>query len=293
VALGAALWGTETLWRVFLNKLFPADVLVFLEHGYCVLFTLPILWWHRHRLASIAPRAWWFLLGSGLIGSALGTFCFTESLRTVNLTVANVLLNIQPVFTAFYARWLLKEHFGKGFFGWSFVAISAGILLSLESLSLENLKTEGHLGWVLATAACWSFATVAGRGANTGMSFWVASPLRFVIGLVGMGLLVVLNGHATSESFNLGAFEQWQTHQDFLLLSILAGVLPLFLYFRGLSSTPASVGSFLEMFQILAALVVTWGFFGDALAPHQIAGGLLLMVAVFQINQIQSRCQPA
>jgi drug/metabolite transporter (DMT)-like permease len=47
------------------------------------------------------------------------------------------------------------------------------------------------------------------------------------------------------------------------------------------------------MFQILAALVVTWGFFGDALAPHQIAGGLLLMVAVFQINQIQSRCQPA
>jgi drug/metabolite transporter (DMT)-like permease len=289
VAVGASLWGTETLWRVFLNKQFTPDVLVFYEHLYCLVFALPILWLFRAKLKGVSRRTWLFLIGSGVIGSAVGTFFFTASLHSVNLSVANVLLNIQPLFSAVYARYLLGERFGKGFFLWAVAAILSGALLSLESLSLEGLAMTWSIWMVLVTALCWSFGTVAGRGVNLGMSFWVASPLRFAIGLVAMGAIVVINGHANLQSLNFANFSLWHTHQDFLLLSLLAGVLPLFLYFKGLSLTQASVAAFFEMFQIIAALCVTWGFFGQALSPHQLVGAVLLCIAAFKINRIQGR----
>ena len=289
VGVGAALWGTETLWRVFLNRQFPSDVLVFYEHIYCLFFALPVLWIFRAKLHNIPARAWWFLLGSGVIGSAVGTFFFTASLKTVNLTVANVLLNIQPLFSAVYARFLLNERFGKGFFAWGVVAIIAGVFLSLDHLSLQGINLSGDLWMVFITALCWSFATVAGRGANTGMSYLVASPLRFAIGLIAMAAIVAINGHFNAESMHMVAFALPRTHQDFLFLSIAAGVIPLFLYFKGLSLTPASTASFFEMFQIVAALLVTWGFFHQTLAIHQsIAAGVLIIAAYF-INIIQGR----
>ncbi len=287
VGFGAALWGTETLWRVYLNRQFVSDVLVFYEHFYCLLFTLPVLWFFRRELKGISRKTWLFLLGSGVIGSAVGTFFFTTSLRYVNLSVANVLLNIQPLFSAVYARLLLGERFGKGFFYWAMVAMFAGVLLSSQKLSMSGISVNWNIWWVFATALCWSFATVAGRGANMGMSYRVASPLRFLIGFFAMGAIVILSGHANLHDLHFKQFWVWHTHQDFLLLSIFAGVIPLFLYFKGLSLTQASVASFFEMFQIVAALVVTWGFFGQTLSPHQIVGGLILMIAVYFINRIQ------
>lgn len=292
VGLGAALWGTETLWRVFLNKQFASDVLVFYEHVYCLIFALPVLIIFRNKLKNVPWQAWVFLLGSGIVGSAIGTFFFTLSLRTVNLSVANILLNIQPLFSAVYARFLLGEHFGKGFFKWAFVAIFAGMLLSMDRLSLQGLNISWTVWTVLVTALCWSFATVAGRGANKNMSYLVASPLRFLIGLVSMGFIVLINQHWTAGGLNLAAFSQWHTHRDFLYLSIFAGVIPLFLYFKGLSTTQASVAAFFEMFQILAALIVTWGFFHQTLALHQVIGALILLVAVWRINLIQDTKSP-
>lgn len=288
IAAGASLWGTETLWRVFLNDQFNSDVLVFYEHLYCLLFSLPFLWFFRNKLRHVPPQAWLYLLGSGIIGSAVGTFFFTQSLRFVNLTVANILLNIQPLFSAVYARLLLGESFGKGFFKWAFLAVLAGGLLSIDKFSWQGAQFSWGIWMVLVTALSWSFATVAGRAVNLNMSFWVASPLRFLIGGFAMAGIVWVNGHWNTRDFHFPAFSMWHTHQDFLLLSCFAGVLPLFLYFKGLSRTPASVAAFFEMFQILAALLVTWGFFHQTLVLHQILGGILLLVAVYRINRIQS-----
>jgi drug/metabolite transporter, DME family len=288
VAVAAALWGTETYWRVYLNKQFVSDVLVFYEHFYCLFLALPFLVIYRDKLKNVPLRAWLFLIGSGAIGSALGTFFFTSSLRTVNLTVANLLLNTQPIFCAVFASIILKERFYKGFILWAAVALIAGGFLSLERLSFNGLEMKGEITLVLLTAVCWGFATVAGRALSLDMSYLVASPLRFLVGLIAMGILVVINGHASPAFLNLQHLPVWHTQHDFLMLSFVAGVIPLFLYFKGLSTTPASVATFLEMFQIVAALFVTWGIFHQTLLPHQIIAAVVLIVAVYQINRIQS-----
>src|SRR4030081_513862 len=97
VGLGAALWGTESAWRIPLNELFDAKVIVFWEHVLILLMFLPILLPRLSELRRIDHRTWGFLLFSGFAGSAVGTIFFTLALKHGNPTVVNVILNIQPV----------------------------------------------------------------------------------------------------------------------------------------------------------------------------------------------------
>lgn len=291
VAVGAALWGSEVLWRVMLNEHFLSDVLVLYEHLYCLVFALPVLWLFRNRLRGISRSTWLFLLGSGILGSAVGTYFFTLALKEVNLTVANLLLNIQPVFSAFYARVLLKETFQPGFFLWSGVVMLSGMVLSLKTLSLELLDLDFGLWMVMVTILCWSFGTVAGRAINLGMDYRVASPLRLLIGGVAAAFIVWLNGHMAVEILKPELFSQIAINRDFLLLSIFAGVIPLFLYFKGLQTTPASVAAIMEMSQILAALGITWGVFHQTLSPHQLIAAATLLIGAYQVVRIQGKSE--
>ena len=287
VGTAACLWGLETYWRVSLNRNFPSDVMVFIEHGYCVLFTLPVLWVYRGALRGITRSTWLYLLASSVLGSALGTLFFTLALRGSNASTVNVLLQIQPIFGVFFARLLLKEPLHRGFFLWGLLAIVAGIIISLEMASLGSFKFSPGLWMILGTTLCWGFSTVAGRKVNLGMDYHVATPLRFLIGFAATGSLVILSGHATYTAFSGPIFFTASTQRDFLSLSLIAGVAPLFLYFKGLGLTKVSVATFLEMLQIVAALVVTWGLMHEPLAPHQVFGAVFLIITVWQINRVQ------
>src|SRR5580698_8844598 len=80
IVLGAGLWGTETYFRVNLNTRFDSEVLVFYEHLFCLLFTIPFALNSFKNLKIIPRSAWIYLILSGVIGSALGTTLFTQSL---------------------------------------------------------------------------------------------------------------------------------------------------------------------------------------------------------------------
>jgi drug/metabolite transporter (DMT)-like permease len=159
--------------------------------------------------------------------------------------------------------------------------------LSFKMESLTQWVISPSVLWIFATAICWGFATVLGRGTMKDIPLGVAAPCRCLVGLLAMLAVVTLNGHLVASHLNMAAFSEWAVHQDFILLSLVAGVIPLFLYFKGLSMTNASVASFFEMAQIVASLVITWGFFGQTLSLQQIVAGVFLLVAVMQINRVQ------
>src|SRR5689334_127543 len=94
VALGAALWGTESAWRIPLNNLFDAEVIVFWEHILILLMFLPLLIVRLNELPRISTRTWGYMIFSGFAGSAVGTVFFTLALKCGNPTVVNVVLNI-------------------------------------------------------------------------------------------------------------------------------------------------------------------------------------------------------
>src|SRR5216117_259081 len=136
VALGAALWGTESAWRIPLNALFDAKVIVFWEHVLILILFLPILISRFGEIPRIHARTWGYLLFSGFDGSAVGTIFFTLALKYGNPTVVNVILNIQPVISTLGAFFLFGDRLTPRFFFYAGIAILAGIFLSVEHPTL-------------------------------------------------------------------------------------------------------------------------------------------------------------
>lgn len=298
VALGAALWGTESLFRIPLNRALASDVMVFYEHVILVLTLLPLVIWRRHELSQVSARAWLYLTFSGIAGSAVGTVFFTEALKRGNPTVVNVVLNIQPVLSTTLACLLFGDRLASRFFVWAPIAVIAGMFLSIEQghRFAEELRTYGlGSGTALAflCALFWGASTVAGRGAMTGMSLGLAAGMRVVIGLVSMAVILLVRGKLSVAALwpATAAEHSFSTVGLLLALSILSGGLPLLLYFEGLRRTRASTAGYFEMMQTLAAVLITWGYFGHALVGHQIIAAAVLIVAVALVQNAQSHVE--
>src|SRR5436305_2322596 len=132
VGLGAALWGTESAWRIPLNNLFDARVIVFWEHVLILIMFLPLLLMRLGELPKVPGRTWAFLIFSGFAGSAVGTVFFTLALKNGNPTVVNVILNIQPLLSTVAALLLFGDKLSRAFFLYATIAIIAGMFLSVE-----------------------------------------------------------------------------------------------------------------------------------------------------------------
>jgi drug/metabolite transporter (DMT)-like permease len=298
VGLGAALWGTESAWRIPLNELFDAEVIVFWEHVLILLMFLPLLLPSLGELRKMDSKTWGYLLFSGFAGSAVGTIFFTLALKYGNPTVVNVILNIQPVISTFGAFLLFGDRLAPRFFLYAGIAILAGIFLSVEHPELIGVSFQSGgitlgTGYALICAFFWGGSTVAGRGVMVGMPLRLASSMRIVVGLFCMTLILVgygkLNGAALwPPAAQAHAFKAIGA---LILLASISGGIPLLIYFRGLSLTRASTAGYFEMMQTLAAVCITWGFFHAALQLHQMAAGLVLMAAVAMVQRVQSKVE--
>ncbi len=296
VGLGAALWGTESAWRIPLNELFDAQVIVFWEHVLILLMFLPLLITRLGEIPKIDARTWGFLIFSGFAGSAVGTIFFTLALKNGNPTVVNVVLNIQPVISTLGAFLLFRDRLAPRFFLYAGIAIVAGIFLSVEypaliGVSFEKAGLNLGTGYALICALFWGLSTVAGRGVMTGMSLRLASSLRVAVGLICMTLILL--GYGKLQGAALWP-AQAQAHptQAILLLLLLASIsggIPLLIYFEGLRLTRASTAGYFEMLQTLAAVCITWGFFHAALHFHQVVAALVLMATVTMVQRVQER----
>jgi drug/metabolite transporter, DME family len=298
VGLGAALWGTESAWRIPLNNLFDADVIVFWEHVLILLMFLPLLISRVGEIRKIDARTWGYLVLSGFAGSAVGTIFFTLALKYGNPTVVNVVLNIQPVISTMGAFLLFGDRLAPRFFLYAGMAILAGIFVSVAHPALigESFERAGlnrGTGYALICALFWGLATVAGRGVMTGMSLRLASSLRIVVGFICMALILLGYGKLHGATLWPGAAQAHAIKAVvwLVLLASISGGIPLLIYFEGLRLTRASTAGYFEMMQTLAAVCITWGFFHAALQLHQVLSGLVLIAAVAMVHHVQQKVE--
>jgi len=300
VGLGAGLWGTESAWRIPLNELFDARVIVFWEHVFILITFLPILIPRLHEVPKIRARTWAFLLFSGFAGSAVGTIFFTLSLKYGNPTVVNVILNIQPVISTIGAFLLFGDRLARQFFFYAAVAIVAGVFVSVTNPSMIGVSFEQAglnlgTGYALICALFWGLSTVAGRGVMMGMSLRLASSMRIVVGLACMTLILLAYGKLDGGAL-WPAAAQAHTGKAIVLLFCLASIsggIPLLIYFQGLRLTRASTAGYFEMMQTLAAVCITWGVFHASLHVRQVAAAIILIAAVAMVHHVQQEIEPA
>src|SRR5467141_1119160 len=295
VGLGAALWGTESAWRIPLNELFDAQVIVFWEHVLILFMFLPILIPQLRELREIDSATWGYLLFSGFAGSAVGTIFFTLALKNGNPTVVNVILNIQPVISTLGAFLLFGDRLTPRFFLYASIAILAGIFLSVEHPTLigESFEKAGltlGTGYALICAFFWGGSTVAGRGVMMGMPLRLAASMRIVVGLVCVTLILFVYGklHGAALWPAAAQMHAGKAIVMFLLLASISGGIPLLIYFEGLRLTRASTAGYFEMLQTLAAVCITWGIFHATLHWHQVVAAIVLIAAVTMVQRTQA-----
>lgn len=293
IVIAAMLWAGDAPFRKYLTEGLPSGIIVLSEHILISLLVLPLLWRFRHELKQLRWKQWLAVLFIGFGGSALATVLFTQSFHYVNPSVSILLQKTQPFIAIFLAWLLLKEKLVKGFYLWALVGVAGAYLISFPEIKPSGLTLSGGtLGVVYALLAAflWGGSTVFGKFVLKTISYPLMTAVRFVTALIFLFGLALWQG-------TLSAYRDFTVRDGIfvVIIALLAGLLSLWLYYRGLKDTTASVATIAELVFPFTAVIVNWFFLDAALKPVQLIGGVILLIALTQVvrRNRQAAIQPS
>jgi len=289
IFFAAMLWATDAPFRLHLTKDLPSNFIVLGEHFFDIIVALPILIMNWVELKKLSWKGWLSVIAVALGGSALASVAFTEAFHYVNPSVAILLQKLQPFIAIGLAVGLLRERLPKHFWLWTFLAIFAAYVISFPNLIPQVYQGEtfnpNFVGVSLALIAAifWAASTVLGKYALESISFKTMTALRFSLAFI---FLFALNAYQGT----LGVVSS-VTLRDWLFILIIAltsGVVSLFIYYKGLSYTKASVATIAELGFPLAAVIINWLFIGATITFVQVVGMVGLLAAIYFLTRSDS-----
>lgn len=287
VAFAAFLWAIDAPFRKYLTGDLSSTTIVFMEH---VLIVVVVLLWLRPYLREFKKlnwRGWLALVFVSLGGSALATVFFTQSFHYLNPSVAILLQKVQPLIAILLAVIFLKERLSRQFWLWAAVALAGAYIITFPDLSIEGLSLNGGaVGVLLALAAAffWGGSTVMGRYLLKDLSFKAMTALRFISALVFLFGIQLYYGRLNE--ITLASGKDWLY---VFIIAIIAGLVSLFIYYRGLRFTTASVATLAELTFPMAAVVINWIFLDAALTWVQLAGSVVLVFAITKLSLVNAQ----
>ncbi len=284
VAFAALLWAVDAPFRKYLTGDLTSTTIVFMEHLVIAPFALWLLWGNIKQLAKFSWKEWASVVFIALGGSALATILFTQSFHYVNPSVSILLQKVQPFIAITLAALLLKEKMTKRFWLWALVGIFGAYLITFPELKISGLKfAGGTLGVLSALGAAflWAGSTVFGRLVLKKASFQLMTGLRFLGALFFLFLIALYYGRVGE----IGT----ATSIDWLyvaIIALLAGLISLFIYYKGLQYTRASIATIAELAFPFSAVIINWIFLDAPLSLGQIAGGIVLLAALVGLSRV-------
>jgi drug/metabolite transporter, DME family len=271
VALAAAMWGSDALFRQGLALELPASVVVFVEHAILVAATAPLLVPARRATRSFSRGDWLAVVFVGVGASAVATILFTQAFTYGNPTTPLLLQKLQPLFAVAGAATLLGERLLPRYWIYFLAGLGGAYLITFPD-PLE-VTVSGIVPAALATcaAAIWGFGTVLGRHLTSKVEFKQLTALRFAVGLPATAVIVWIQGGGSA----LGTIEA-RAAIALLLLALVPGLLALLVYYRGLQRTPAMAATLAELAFPLSAVAINYLAFETTLTGTQWLGIVLL-----------------
>lgn len=287
VVLGAALWGADPLFRIILlrENITPTQI-VLLEHIVIALFVAPVLWKHRSEMKGLQMRHIGALLFLSWGGSAIATILFTLGLTHGNLNAVLLLQKLQPIFAILMARMLLKEQLPKKF-GWLLIVALAGTYLLTFGFTfpfghMNDFVKVGSL-LSLGAAALWGGSTVMGRLMVGKMEYETVTSLRFILALPLLIGITINQGDPWQ--IPTGAGPLAAVSINLLGQALLPGLFSLLVYYKGLTTTKASVATLAELSFPMVGVLINWIVFNQVVTIPQAIGFLLIWAALFAISR--------
>ena len=287
VFIAAMLWATDAPFRVHLTKELSSSFIVLAEHFIDVLFILPVLWWKRREIKALGRKEYLAVLVIAVSSSALASVAFTRAFTYVNPSVAIVLQKLQPLLAIGLASSLLKEELRARFWLWAGVAIAGAYAVSVPNLLPKLFEGDtfnpNFMGVALAltAAALWGAGTVLGKYVLSSASFQTMTALRFLLAFV-----FLLGMNVYQKSFPAFGAVSAKTWLYIVIIAVTSGVVSLFIYYKGLTHTKASIATLAELGCPLAAVWVNYFVLRIELQPLQIFGMSLLLFAIFNLTKV-------
>lgn len=288
VAMAAALWGTDALFRRALGLQLPAAVVVAGEHMILVALTIPWLIRALPRLRRMGPGDRFAVLLIGVGSSALATVLFTAAFASGDPTTPLLLQKVQPLIAVAGAALLLGERPLPRYGIYLVAGLAGSWLIAFPDPTAVAVSALRPALLALGAAALWAMGTVLGRRLATTVPPTELTALRFAGGLGGSAAILLIQGDvgvllATTAS-DWGAL---------LLLALIPGLLSLMLYYKGLGGTPASAATLAELAFPLTAILVNRIAFGTRLTPSQAVGIVVLSVTITAMGLAAARAREA
>ncbi|MBI4053896.1 MAG: DMT family transporter [Candidatus Doudnabacteria bacterium] len=291
VAFAALLWAVDAPFRKYLTGELSSSTIVFMEH--LVIAVLVIVFLAR-SLAELKNLNWkerFAVLFVAWGGSGLATIFFTQSFHYLNPSVAILLQKVQPFIAIFLASAVLKEKLTPKFWLWALLGVFGAYLVTFPELAVSGLSLQGGtLGVALALLAAffWGGSTVFGRMVLRKVSFQAMTGARFLGALLFLFLVQIYYGRI-AETASASARDWLYV----LIVAVLAGFVSLFIYYRGLQATRASVATIAELVFPFSAVIINWIFLDARLEAGQIAGGLILLISLMQLTKVNFQAATA
>lgn len=292
IFFAAMLWATDAPFRLQLTKDLPSGLIVLGEHFFDILVAIPILIMGRAELKKLTAKGWLSVILVAICGSALASVAFTQAFHYVNPSVAILLQKLQPFIAIGLAVMLLQERLPKYFWRWTFLAVFAAYVISFPTLVPQVYDGEvfnpNLIGVSLALIAAifWGASTVLGKYALATISFKTMTALRFTIAFV---FLLFLNAYQGT----LGAVVNLTPRDWFfmLIIAVTSGIVALFIYYKGLENTKASVATVAELGFPLSAVVVNAVFINSPITFVQILGMIGLLLAIYLLTRSNAEAE--
>lgn len=288
VAAGAALWGTDGLFRQTLAFELPAPVVVFWEHLILVAVTVPLLVRFFRNRPKLNAKDLTALLFVGAGASAVATVFFTMAFSYGDPTTPLLIQKTQPVIAVLGAYLLLGERLLPRY-GWYFLfAVGGAYLIAFPDPTEVSVSRLAPALLALGAAALWGMGTVLGRHLTRKIPTNELTALRFAIGLPTALIILLLRNEA--------AVALEITTRDFgalFLLAMVPGLAALMIYYKGLSTTPASSATLGELAFPLTAILIGWAFFDTVPTATQWIGIGLLSATIVVMSRAANRGREA
>jgi drug/metabolite transporter (DMT)-like permease len=289
VFFAALLWATDAPFRLHLTQNFSSNFIVLAEHFFDVVIILPVLLLNWREMKRLTVRHWLAIAVIAVGGSALASIAFTQAFHYVNPSVAILLQKLQPLIVIGLAASFLHEQIRARFWLWAVVALAGAYLISFPHLIPQTYVGETlnpnliGIGFALAAVLLWGLSTVLGKYALGTISFKVMTSLRFVLAFVFLAILNV--AQKTLPPWSAVTAKDWLF---IFMIAMTSGVVSLFIYYRGLQYTKASVATLAELGFPLGAVIVNAIFLEAVLLPWQLAGMVVLLLAIFQLGRVNA-----
>jgi drug/metabolite transporter (DMT)-like permease len=294
ITVAAALWAADAYFRPELVNHWhlSASQIVLVEDLLISLCFIPVARQVRAGLRDASWRTWLALAVIAVGPQAFATVLFTRSLTYATspgaLSEVYLLYLLQPVFGATLA-WLFLRERRRPFF-WPLAALALGgaaLVVFSTNPTAPHAELLAAL-FVLGAVILWAAGTVLGRYALADVSFTSTSAMRFALALpVLLVLMLTDRGPAGFTQYSVGQLP------SFLGIALIPGLIAMVLYYRALSSTPASISTFAELgypaaLFLVFSLPAPYGY-ASPLHPLEIVGAVILVVAVTSLNFLKHR----